>query len=196
MKKMNIQEFNQFLKLTREGRENSDIQKIKMFIDWCNKNNYEEILLRLSSEKDAGLGDNRIIDFTTKRIIITKKSFMKKFLDVGYVAGMGPFPYIILSEKKHTSKIKDSANLDIRKIMNKSDLEYSLDYDLVDEVIVSQGSNSVVRNMFGSFITKNYLTIIADQKRYEYILPAKKNGDFYRMTHWLQVIPVKVSVAY
>jgi len=193
---MNIQEFNQFLKLTREGRENSDIQKIKMFIDWCNKNNYEEILLRLSSEKDAGLGDNRIIDFTTKRIIITKKSFMKKFLDVGYVAGMGPFPYIILSEKKHTSKIKDSANLDIRKIMNKSDLEYSLDYDLVNEVIVSQGSSSVVRNMFGSFITKNYLTIIADQKRYEYILPAKKNGDFYRMTHWLQVIPVKVSVAY
>ena len=193
---MNIQEFNLFLKLTSKGRENSDIQKIKMFIDWCNKNNYEEILLRLSSEKDAGLGDNRTIDFTTKRIIITKKSFMKKFLDVGYVAGMGPFPYIILSEKKHTSKIKDSAKLDVRKIMNKSDFEYSLDYDLVDEVIASQGSSSVVRNMFGSFITKNYLTIIADKKRYEYILPAKKNGDFYRMTHWLQVLPVKVSVVY
>lgn len=193
---MNIQEFNQFLKLTSEGRENSDIQKIKMFIDWCNKNNYEEILLRLSSEKDAGLGDNRIIDFTTKRIIITKKSFIKKFLDVGYVAGMGPFPYIILSEKKHTSKIKDSAKVDVRKIMNKSDLEYSLDYNLIDEVIVSQGSSSVVRNMFGSFIAKNYLTIITDKQRYEYILPAKKNGDFYRMTHWLQVLPVKVSVVY
>jgi len=193
---MNIQEFNQFLKLTSEGRENSDIQKIKMFIDWCNKNNYEEILLRLSSEKDAGLGDNRIIDFTTKRIIITKKSFIKKFLDVGYVAGMGPFPYIILSEKKHTSKIKDSAKVDVRKIMNKSDLEYSIDYDLIDEVIVSQGSSSVVRNMFGSFIAKNYFTIITDKKRYEYILPAKKNGDFYRMTHWLQVLPVKVSVVY
>lgn len=193
---MNIQEFNQFLKLTSEGRENSDIQKIKMFIDWCNKNNYEEILLRLSSEKDAGLGDNRIIDFTTKRIIITKKSFIKKFLDVGYVAGMGPFPYIILSEKKHTSKIKDSAKVDVRKIMNKSDLEYSLDYDLVNQVIVRQGSSSVVRNMFGSFIAKNYLTIITDKKRYEYILPAKKNGDFYRMTHWLQVLPVKVSVVY
>lgn len=193
---MNIQEFNQFLKLTSEGRENSDIQKIKMFIDWCNKNNYEEILLRLSSEKDAGLGDNRIIDFTTKRIIITKKSFIKKFLDVGYVAGMGPFPYIILSEKKHTSKIKDSAKVDVRKIMNKSDFEYSLDYDLVDEVIVSQGSSSVVRNMFGSFIAKNYLTIITDKQRYEYILPTKKNGDFYRMTHWLQVLPVKVSVVY
>lgn len=193
---MNIQEFNQFLKLTSEGRENSDIQKIKMFIDWCNKNNYEEILLRLSSEKDAGLGDNRIIDFTTKRIIITKKSFIKKFLDVGYVAGMGPFPYIILSEKKHTSKIKDSAKVDVRKIMNRSDFEYSLDYDLVDEVIVSQGSSSVVRNMFGSFIAKNDLTIITDKQRYEYILPTKKNGDFYRMTHWLQVLPVKVSVVY
>jgi hypothetical protein len=80
--------------------------------------------------------------------------------------------------------------------MNKSDFEYSLDYDLVDEVIINQGSSSVVRNMFGSFITKNYLTIIADQKRYEYILPAKKNGDFYRMTHWLQVLPVKVTVVY
>ncbi|HSA74454.1 MAG TPA: hypothetical protein VLD84_10925, partial [Nitrososphaeraceae archaeon] len=105
-------------------------------------------------------------------------------------------PYIILSKKKHTSKIKDSAKVDVRKIINKSDLEYSLDYDLVNQVIVRQGSSSVVRNMFGSFIAKNDLTIITDKQRYEYILPTKKNGDFYRMTHWLQVLPVKVSVVY
>jgi len=80
---------------------------------------------------------------------------------------MGPFPYIILSEKKQLSKIKDSANLDVRKIMNSSDLKYSSDYDLVGEVILSQGSNSVVRNMFGSFTTKKYLDIVTQQKRYE-----------------------------
>jgi len=80
---------------------------------------------------------------------------------------MGPFPYIILSEKKQLSKIKDSANLDVRKIMNSSDLKYSSDYDLVGKFILSQGSNSVVRNMFGSFITKKYLAIVTQQKRYE-----------------------------
>jgi len=80
---------------------------------------------------------------------------------------MGPFPYIILSEKKQLSKIKDSANLDVRKIMNSSDLKYSSDYDLVGKFILSQGSNSVVRNMFGSFITKKYLDIVTQQKRYE-----------------------------
>lgn len=191
---MNIQAFNEFLKYTNSKKQYSDIQKIKSFVDWCNKNNYEEILMRLSSEEHGGLGNSSIVDFTTKRIICSKKSFLNRFLDIGYVAGMGPFPYMILSTKKQNSKIKNSANFNLERILNDPNLEYSLDYDLIREVIVNRGTNTIVRNMFGSFISKNYLRIVTDTKTYEYILPTKKNGDFFRMSHWLKILPVKVSI--
>ena len=49
-------------------------------------------MLRLSSESRGGWGENTFLDFTTKRIIISKKEFFRKFLDLGYVAGMAPYP--------------------------------------------------------------------------------------------------------
>ncbi|MDR4512557.1 MAG: hypothetical protein MRJ93_12730 [Nitrososphaeraceae archaeon] len=191
---MNIQKFNEFLKYTNSKNQFSDIQKIKIFMEWCNKNNYEEILLRLCSQEHEVLGNSSLLDFTTKRIISRQRSFLNKFLDLGYVAGMGPFPYMILSTKKQNSKIKNSSNFNLERILNDPNLEYSIDYDSVQEVIIDRGSNTVVRNMFGSFISKNYLSIIAKNKTYEYILPAKKNGDFFRMSHWLKILPVKVSI--
>jgi hypothetical protein len=48
--------------------------------------------------------------------------------------------------------------------------------------------------MFGSFIAKNYLNIVTSGKTYQYILPTKKNGDFFKMSHWLKILPVKVSI--
>lgn len=191
---MNLQEFNEFLKYTNNKKHDSDIQKVKSFMEWCNKNNYEEILLRLSSEEHGGLGNSSIVDFTTKRIITTKRSFLNRFLDIGYVAGMGPFPYMILSKKKQHSKIKNSANFDLKRIINNPNLELSIDYDLVKEIIVNRGSNAIVRNMFGSFISKNYLSIVTSSDTYQYILPTKKNGDFFKMSHWLKILPVKVSI--
>jgi hypothetical protein len=191
---LNLQEFNEFLKSTDIEKQSSDIQKIKNFMQWCNKNNFEEILLRLSSEQHGGLGNSSIVDFTTNRIITTKRSFLNKFLDIGYVAGMGPFPYMIFSKKKQYSKINYSANFNIESILNYPNLELSINYDLVKEVIVNQGSNAIVRNMFGSFIAKNYLNIVTSGKTYQYILPTKKNGDFFKMSHWLKILPVKVSI--
>ena len=81
-----------------------------------------------------------------------------------------------------------------QRILNDPNLEYSIDYDSVQEVTINRGSNTIVRNMFGSFISKNYLSIITDNRTYEYVLPAKKNGDFFRMSHWLKILPVKVSI--
>jgi hypothetical protein len=57
----------------------SDPEKIRVFIDWCLKNGYEEIILRISSEEKGGWARNYFLDFTTKRIIVTKKSFLTKF---------------------------------------------------------------------------------------------------------------------
>jgi hypothetical protein len=43
-------EFEQFLKFSKdEISDKSNSEKIRAFIDWCKKNNMEEIILRLSS---------------------------------------------------------------------------------------------------------------------------------------------------
>jgi hypothetical protein len=50
---MNQFEFEQFLKFAEEEAlsAKSDSEKIQDFILWCKKNNFEEIILRLSSEE-------------------------------------------------------------------------------------------------------------------------------------------------
>ena len=63
----------------------TDPEKIQLFMDWCKRKDLEELMLRLSSESRGGWGGNTFLDFTTKRIIISKKEFFRKFLDLGYV---------------------------------------------------------------------------------------------------------------
>jgi len=72
-----FKEFLDFLNHNKKDNENS-IVNVLYFIDWCNNNNHEELLVRLNSEKQGGLGYNSVIDFTTKRIIITKKKINKQ----------------------------------------------------------------------------------------------------------------------
>jgi hypothetical protein len=49
--------------------------------------------------------------------------------------------------------------------------------------------------MFGSFITKNYMTIFTKDNKYEYILPIKKNGEFNKMSYWMKsILPVQISL--
>jgi hypothetical protein len=72
--------FDKFLKESkRRLNDKSDSEKVRVFIDWCLKNNYEEIILRISSEEKGGWASNYFLDFTTNRIIVTKKSFLTKF---------------------------------------------------------------------------------------------------------------------
>src|SRR5947209_4916221 len=82
-------EFEQFLKSAEDQlSDKSDSHKIQAFIAWCKKNGIEEIILRLSSENKGGWGKNFFfLDFTTQRMIVSKKRFMRKFLDLGYIAG-------------------------------------------------------------------------------------------------------------
>ena len=69
---MNPNAFESFLNKFRGMLdEKSDSEKIKFFIDWCNQNGMEEIILRLSSEAKGGWSKNFYLDFTTSRIIIT-----------------------------------------------------------------------------------------------------------------------------
>ena len=190
-----FKEFLDFLNHNKKNNENS-IVNLLYFIDWCNNNNHEELLVRLSSEKQSGLGYNSVIDFTTKRIIITRNKLINRIFELGFVAGLGPFPYMILSKKKQQSKIKDSAKLKIEKILQDENLEFTISYIDVQKIVIKRGSNSVVRNMFGSFITKNYLTIFTKaNNKYEYVLSIKKNGEFNKMFYWMKsILPVEISL--
>lgn len=190
-----FKEFLDFLNHNKKDNENS-IVNLLYFIDWCNNNNHEELLVRLSSEKQSGLGYNSVIDFTTKRIIITRNKLINRIFELGFVAGLGPFPYMILSKKKQQSKIKDSAKLKIEKILQDENLEFTIFYIDVQKIVIKRGSNSVVRNMFGSFITKNYLTIFTKaNNKYEYVLSIKKNGEFNKMFYWMKsILPVEISL--
>lgn len=194
---MEFEDFKEFLNIANYNKKNnkSDIDNILYFIDWCNNNNYEELLIRLNSEKQAGLGYNSTIDFTNKRIIITRKKIINRIFDTGFVAGLGPFPYMILYEKKQQSKIKDSAKLQIEKILQDPNLEYTITYNNISRIIIKKGSNSLVHNMFGSFVTKYYLTIFTINNKYEYILPMKKNGNFDKMSYWMKsILPIQISI--
>ncbi len=119
-----------------------------------------------------------------------------RIFEMGFVAGLGPFPYMILSKKKQQSKIKDSAKLKIEKILQDENLEFTIFYIDVQKIVIKRGSNSVVRNMLGSFITKNYLTIFTKaNNKYEYVLSIKKNGDFSKMVYWMKsILPVEISL--
>ena len=189
-----FKEFLDFLNHNKKDKENSVVNLLD-FIDWCNNNNHEELLVRLSSEKQGGLGYDSVIDFTTKRIIITRKKLMNRIFELGFVAGLGPFPYMILSKKKQQSKIKDSAKLKIEKILQDENLEFTISYIDVQKIVIKRGSNSIVRNMLGSFIPKNYLTILTKtNNKYEYVLSIKKNGDFSKMFYWMKsILPVEIS---
>ena len=194
---MEFDDFKKFLDFLNHNKKDNEniVDNLLYFIEWCNDNNYEELLVRLNSEKQGGLGYNSIIDFTTRRIIITRKTIIKSIFEIGFVAGLGPFPYMILSKKKQQSKIKDSAKLQIEKILHDQNLECIINYNDILKIIIKKGSNSVVRNMFGSFITKNYMTIFTKNSKYEYTLPIKKNGEFDKMSYWMKsILPVEISL--
>ena len=195
---MEFKDFKDFLNTVNQNKKNnkSGIDTISYFIDWCNNNNYEELLLRLNSERQGGLGYNSIIDFTNKRVIITRKKIINRIFDMGFVAGLGPFPYMIMSEKKQQSKIKDSAKLRIEKILQDPNLERTITYNDISRITIKKGTNSLIHNMFGSFITKYFLTIFTTNNKYQYILPMKKNGDFDKMSYWMKsLLPIQISFA-
>src|SRR5919197_800840 len=195
---MKAEEFEQFLRLAEDLHllyDKSDKEKIQTFISWCKKSRLEEVIIRLSSETKGGWGKNFLLDFTTNRIIISKKKFFRKFVDVGFIAGMAPFPYPLVSKKN--LKLSDLRNrlvtINPEDTLEKDSSNFFILYSDIQEVIIRKGIDSVVTNMLGSMITTNFLTIKTSRKRYDYRLPVSKNGTFEEIRYWLSaVIPVKV----
>jgi hypothetical protein len=193
---MNQFEFEQFLKFAEEEAlsAKSDSEKIQDFILWCKKNNFEEIILRLSSEEKGGWSKNFCLDFTTTRIILSKKSFPKKFIDLGYVAGFAPIPYMILSKKIKLSYVKKQHNDPPEDIIKRNRSNYYIPYSDIQQFIIRKGIETTVTNMVGTMIMNNFLTIKTVEKTYNFTLPVHKNGKFEQIHFWLSVVlPVNVT---
>jgi hypothetical protein len=185
-------EFEQFLKFSRDGISNkSNSEKIRAFIEWCKKNNMEEIILRLSSEDKGGWGKNCFLDFTTTRIIVTKKNFIRKFADLGYIAGIAPYPYKLTTKKWNALKVSD-----IRKqtpitpddVLMRDSSNFYIWYSSIEEFVVRKGTETTIRNMMGTMMKANFLTIKASNKTYNFAIPVSKNGSFDEIHFWLSVV--------
>jgi hypothetical protein len=181
--------FDKFLKESKKRLNGkSDSEKVRVFIDWCLKNNYEEIVLRISSEEKGGWARNYILDFTTSRIIVTKKSFLTKFVDVGYVAGLAPYPYLVLLKDSNPSKIRSQATTSPEQLLKKQQSFY-IWYSDIAEFVLRKGTETLVTNMFGRAIVSNFLSIkTSSGEGYKFTLPVNKNGTYEQIRFWMGVV--------
>lgn len=181
--------FDKFLKESKKRlNDKSDSEKVRVFIDWCLKNNYEEIVLRISSEEKGGWARNYILDFTTSRIIVTKKSFLTKFVDVGFVAGLAPYPYLVLLKDSNPSKIRSQATTSPEQLLKKQQSFY-IWYSDIAEFVLRKGTETLVTNMFGRAIVSNFLSIKKSSgEDYNFTLPVNKNGTYEQIRFWMGVV--------
>jgi hypothetical protein len=181
--------FEKFLKESKKRlNDKSDSEKIRVFIDWCLKNGHEEVILRISSEEKGGWAKNYFLDFTTNRIIVTKKSFLTKFADLGYVAGLAPYPYLVLLKDSNSSNIRSQAASSPQDILRRQQSFY-IWYSDISEFVLRKGMETMVTNMFGRAIVSNFLHIKASSgKEHDFTLPVNKNGSYEQLRFWIGLL--------
>ena len=129
------------------------------------------------------------MDFTTNRIIVTKKSFLTKFADLGYVAGLAPYPYLVLlKDSKNSSKIRSQATSSPEELLKRQQGFY-IWYSDIAEFVLRRGIETLVTNMFGRAIVSNFLHIkTSSGKEYNFTLPVNKNGNYEQIRFWIGVV--------
>jgi hypothetical protein len=190
-----MSEFKESLKQIKNNIEISEIQKIQTFYQLCKKSNIEPIILRLTgSVKNRFIRTNYLITFTTTRIIISKKSNLRSILDIGYVAGLGPYLYYLVSNrvKLEDIKLKDSFIQDVYYDLNLPN-KFHIKYDDVTKLVFYNGIETLTTNMLGSAVVDNFLKLYTQKNSYNFIISAKKNGDYEKIFYWLKMsLPIKV----
>ena len=187
-------QFDQFIKYAEVHLSNKpELEKLEAFIAWCNENNIEEVMIRLSPENKGGWGKNLFLNFTTKRLIVSKKSFVRKFADLGFIAGMAPLPYLVISKRLNNSRIKDQYVIDPEAILGRESSNFFIPYSDILEIILRKGTESIVSNMLGTMITTNFLTVKTLGKTHNFTIPVNKNGSFENIYYWLSAcLPIPV----
>jgi len=188
-------EFKTSLKQIKNNVERSNSQKISIFYELCKEHNIEPIILRLSGDtKNRFIRSNYFITFTNTRIIISEKSNLRNLLDIGYIAGLGPYLYYLLSDKVDFEdiKTKDSFVQDLSSDSN-STKEFYIHYKEIEKIVFNHGIDTLITNMLGSAVNYNFLKIHTQKTLYNFNISAKKNGDYEKIFYWLKIsLPIKI----
>ena len=188
-------EFKTSLKQIKNNVERSNSQKISIFYQLCKEHNIEPIILRLSGDaKNRFTRSNYFITFTNTRIIISKKSNLRNLLDIGYIAGLGPYLYYLLSDKVDFEDIKTKDSF-VQGLSSdsKSTKEFYIYYKEIEKIVFNQGIDTLITNMLGSAVNYNFLKIHTQKTLYNFNISAKKNGDYEKIFYWLKIsLPIKI----
>jgi hypothetical protein len=192
-----MSEFNNYLKNIKNNSEITHSQKIHAFNQLCKKYNIEPIILRLSGEiKNKLKSTSYLITFTTTRVIVSKKGNLKSLFDIGYIAGLGPYLYYLVSDKiKNLDEIKLKNSLIKNITFNSISInEYYIEYNDINKIVFYNGVETRITNMFGSAVSDNFLKICTKEKQYNFIIPVKKNGDYEKILYWLRMsLPISIE---
>jgi hypothetical protein len=188
-------EFKTSLQQIKNNAERSNSQKISIFYQLCKEHNIEPIILRLSGDtKNRFTRSNYFITFTDTRIIISEKSNLRNLLDIGYIAGLGPYLYYLLSDKVDLEdiKTKDSFVQGLPSDSN-STKGFSIHYKEIEKLVFCHGIGTLITNMLGSAVNYNFLKIHTQKTLYSFNISAKKNGDYEKIFYWLKMsLPIRV----
>jgi len=192
-----MSEFNNYLKNIKNNSKITNSQKIHAFSQLCKKYNIEPVVLRLSGNiKNKIKSTNYLITFTTTRVIISKKGNLKSLFDIGYIAGLGPYLYYLVSDKiKNLDEIKLKNSFIQNITFNSISInEYYVEYNDINKIVFYNGVETRISNMFGSAINDNFLKIYTKEKQYNFIIPVKKNGDYEKILYWLRMsLPISID---
>ena len=192
-----MSEFNNYLKNIKYNNKITNSQKIHAFSQLCKKYNIEPVVLRLSGNiKNKIKSTNYLITFTTTRVIISKKGNLKSLFDIGYIAGLGPYLYYLVSDKiKNLDEIKLKNSFIQNITFNSISInEYYVEYNDINKIVFYNGVETRVTNMFGSAVSDNFLKIYTKEKQYNFIIPVKKNGDYEKILYWLRMsLPISIK---
>jgi hypothetical protein len=191
-----MSEFINYLKNIKNNSKITHSQKIHAFNQLCKKYNIEPIILRLSGEiKNKIKNTNYLITFTTTRVIISKKGNLKSIFDIGYIAGLGPYLYYLVSDKVNLEDIKLKNSLIQNVTFNSSSInEYYVEYNDINKIVFYNGVETRITNMLGSAVSDNFLNIYTNEKYYNFIIPVKKNGDYEKIFYWLRLsLPISID---
>ena len=192
-----MSEFNNYLKNIKNNNKITNSQKIHAFSQLCKKYNIEPVVLRLSGNiKNKIKSTNYLITFTTTRVIISKKGNLKSLFDIGYIAGLGPYLYYLVSDKiKNLDEIKLKNSFIQNITFNSISInEYYVEYNDINKIVFYNGVETRITNMFGSAVSDNFLKIYTKEKQYNFIIPVKKNGDYEKILYWLRMsLPISID---
>jgi hypothetical protein len=191
-----MSEFINYLKNIKNNSKITHSQKIHAFNQLCKKYNIEPIILRLSGEiKNKIKSTNYLITFTTTRVIISKKGNLKSIVDIGYIAGLGPYLYYLVSDKVNLEDIKLKNSFIQNVAFNSNSInEYYIEYNDINKIVFYNGVETRITNMLGSAVSDNFLNIYTKEKHYSFIIPVKKNGDYEKIFYWLRLsLPISID---